>query len=141
MRDREMEVAREPVRRAGQLCRRVRQTLVTEEALAKSDRSPVTVADYASQAVFCESFESGHSSHDGSSRLMRELGTTRADYQEEIWDHVAGWLLVEEAVGRVTDITGQPVDFLRGRTLSANKGMVVTNGRLHEAVLKVLTGE
>lgn len=36
---------------AADLCERVRETLKTEDSLAKADRSPVTIADFASQAV------------------------------------------------------------------------------------------
>jgi len=126
---------------------------------------PITVSGNAdpAQAVFCESYESVHSSHHGSGRMMRTLGTTRppvrvdsqakyalvacgaagvylrlptrADYEEKIWDHAAGWLLVREAGGRVTDVNGKAIDFSRGRTLSSNSGLVVTNGHLHAAVL------
>jgi 3'-phosphoadenosine 5'-phosphosulfate (PAPS) 3'-phosphatase len=63
---------------------------------------------------------------------------TRADYQEKIWDHAAGMLLVEEAGGRVTDVTGRPLEFTHGRELSANRGVVATNGPLHDRVLEVL---
>jgi 3'(2'), 5'-bisphosphate nucleotidase len=65
---------------------------------------------------------------------------TRADYREKVWDHAAGVLIVEEAVGRVTDINGLPLDFSQGRELAANRGVIVTNGRLHERVLAALAG-
>ncbi|MBZ0258922.1 3'(2'),5'-bisphosphate nucleotidase [bacterium] len=47
----ERQVAIDAVRAASRLCQRVQQTLVTEETLTKKDRSPVTVADFGSQAV------------------------------------------------------------------------------------------
>ena len=118
------------------------------------------------QAVFCESFESGHSAHDVSARVTQALGSiatprrldsqakyavvatgegdvylrlpTKKGYEEKIWDHAAGALLVETAGGRVTDIHGKPLDFSRGRTLAANRGVVATNGKLHEAVLAAI---
>ena len=65
---------------------------------------------------------------------------TRADYQERIWDHAAGVLVVEEAGGRVTDVTGKPLDFSLGQTLQQNRGVVVTNHHVHERVLGALRG-
>lgn len=118
-------------------------------------------------AAFCESVESGHSAHDQSARIAETLGITRAsarldsqckyavvargeadiylrlptraDYEEKIWDHAAGALVVEEAGGTVTDITGAPLDFTQGRTLSRNKGIIATNGTLHPVVLAAIT--
>ena len=63
---------------------------------------------------------------------------TRADYREKIWDHAAGVLVVEEAGGTVTDIAGRPLEFTHGRELTANRGVVVTNGRLHDRVLDAI---
>ena len=63
---------------------------------------------------------------------------TRADYREKIWDHAAGVLIVAEAGGTVTDIHGKPLEFHHGRELVANRGVVVTNGRLHDRVLEAI---
>jgi len=63
---------------------------------------------------------------------------TKKDYREKIWDHAGGVLVVEEAGGRVTDIDGKPLEFTHGRELSANRGVVVTNGRLHNDVLRAI---
>jgi len=63
---------------------------------------------------------------------------TRADYLEKIWDHAAGALIVEEAGGTVTDITGRPLEFHHGRELAANRGVIVTNGRLHDRVIRTI---
>ncbi len=41
------------VRAASLICHSVQSQLVSEDSLAKKDRSPVTVADYASQALIC----------------------------------------------------------------------------------------
>lgn len=118
------------------------------------------------QAVFCESVESGHTSHDDAARVaaILEVSTspvrmdsqckyaavargdasvylrlpTRPDYQEKIWDHAAGAIIVEEAGGRVTDVAGRPLDFSLGRTLQANRGVVATNAHLHDAILSAL---
>ncbi|MCL2329795.1 MAG: 3'(2'),5'-bisphosphate nucleotidase [Phycisphaerae bacterium] len=126
---------------------------------------PIRVNDVAdaAAAVFCESVESGHSAHDHSARVAQLLGVTappyridsqckyaavargdasiylrlptRADYEEKIWDHAAGWAVITEAGGRVTDVAGRPLDFSLGRTLRHNKGVVATSGQIHDAVI------
>jgi 3'(2'), 5'-bisphosphate nucleotidase len=60
---------------------------------------------------------------------------TLADYEEKNWDHAAGWIIVKEAGGEVSDVRGQPLDFSLGRTLRRNKGVVATNGKLHPQVI------
>ena len=44
----------------------------------------------------------------------------------------------EEAGGRVTDLDGKTLDFSRGRTLAGNRGVVASNGELHDAALAAL---
>jgi 3'(2'), 5'-bisphosphate nucleotidase len=59
-------------------------------------------------------------------------------YREQVWDHAAGTLIVEEAGGRVTDLDGHPLDFNAGTRLLRNEGILVSNGRLHGAALQAL---
>ncbi|MCH8963219.1 MAG: hypothetical protein IH820_18365 [Bacteroidetes bacterium] len=120
----------------------------------------------AAQARLCESVESGHSSHDDAAAVAQRLGITtvpvrldsqakyavvargdaeiylrlptRPGYVEKIWDHAAGSLVVTEAGGVVTDVAGLPLAFHHGSTLRNNRGIVVTNGPLHAAVLAAL---
>jgi len=115
-----------------------------------------------------ESVESGHSKHDDAARIAQVLGIvepslridsqakyavlargeasvylrmpTRADYREKIWDHAAGALIVEEAGGRVTDVTGAPLDFSQGRALENNRGVVATCGAHHDRVISAIGG-
>lgn len=139
------------------------------ELLNQPDASqPVQTSSTASadQAVFCESVESGHSSHSASADIAATLGTTsepvrmdsqckyaavargeadlylrlptRPGYEEKIWDHAAGAYLVEAAGGTVTDIEGKPLDFSMGRTLKENRGVVASNGKFHSAVLDAI---
>jgi 3'(2'), 5'-bisphosphate nucleotidase len=54
----ELEVALRAVRAASRACRAVQQRLVKPETLQKRDKSPVTVADFASQAIVCAVLES-----------------------------------------------------------------------------------
>lgn len=60
------------------------------------------------------------------------------DYRENIWDHAAGALLVEEAGGRVTDVHGKPLDFYAGPRMLQNRGVVVSNGAIHDGVIAEL---
>ena len=119
-------------------------------------------------AQLVESVEAAHTDHSAHRRLAQALGIRqpmlrmdsqakyglvacgRADaylrlpapnapqYQECLWDHAAGALLVEEAGGRVSDIWGASLDFGQGRQLSGNRGVVASNGRLHDLVLDAL---
>ena len=57
---------------------------------------------------------------------------------EWMWDLAAGAILVEEAGGKVTDLDGKNLDFTRGRQLSANRGVLATNGWLHNACLEAI---
>jgi HAL2 family 3'(2'),5'-bisphosphate nucleotidase len=115
---------------------------------------------------FCESVEKEHSSHGDAARIAERLDIAAdpvrldsqakyavvargeaeaylrlpksADYVEKIWDHAGGAIVVEEAGGRVTDVMGHPLDLTRGRTLSENRGIVASNGALHEALLDAI---
>lgn len=142
--------------------------VVPLEAAASAEPQPVRVSGTtdASEARFCESVESGHSSHDDAAQVAERLGITadpvrldsqakyavvargeadiylrlptRPGYVEKIWDHAAGMLVVTEAGGTATDIHGAPLDFSRGYRLEANRGVIVTNGALHDDVLAAL---
>ncbi len=118
------------------------------------------------QARFCESVESAHSSHDDAVKLAEKLGITaaplrmdsqakyaavasgqaqiylrlptRTDYREYIWDHAAGMIAVTEAGGRVSDVYGRALDFSKGRRLEANRGIIATNGAVHDAVAEAV---
>jgi 3'(2'), 5'-bisphosphate nucleotidase len=69
---------------------------------------------------------------------LRLPSPQRPDYRETIWDHAAGSLIVEEAGGRVTDMYGQALDFSSGVRMHNNRGVVVSNGLLHQEVLAAL---
>ena len=118
------------------------------------------------EARFSESVESAHTSHSRSAVISRMLGITKpatrldsqakyvvvaggdADiymrlpsarrYVENIWDHAAGMLVVEEAGGRVTDVHGKDLDFSHGYQLIENKGVLVSNGNLHAKLLRAV---
>ncbi len=112
---------------------------------------------------FCESVESAHTSHSTAGKIAGIMGIRaepiRLDsqakynmvaageaeiymrlpsdrhYVENIWDHAAGALLVEEAGGCVTDVHGKQLDFGLGYQLKANRGIIATNGLVHESLL------
>jgi 3'(2'), 5'-bisphosphate nucleotidase len=67
--------------------------------------------------------------------LLRLISPKQPNYKEKIWDQAAGSIIVTEALGKVTDLDGKPLDFSHGRSLDANRGILATNGPLHEALL------
>lgn len=71
---------------------------------------------------------------------LRLPSAKHPDYREKIWDHAAGSLVITEAGGRVTDMFGRPLDFASGPEMVHNRGVVASNGLLHPAVLKALSG-
>ncbi len=131
-------------------------------------RVHVSAVSDPSGARFCESVESGHSSQSDAQKVAQQLGITaepvrmdsqakyatvargeasiylrlptRADYVEKIWDHGAGMIVVSEAGGRVTDVAGKPLDFTHGRTLASNRGVIATNGSIHDVVVAAVQG-
>lgn len=129
------------------------------------EATKIKFADISSteEATFCESVEAGHSSHDTQAQIAKALGITKppvrmdsqakytsiargdgdiylrlpvsAGYQEKIWDHAAGNVIITEAGGVVTDQDGKPLDFGVGRTLLNNQGVVAASKSIHAQVL------
>jgi 3'(2'), 5'-bisphosphate nucleotidase len=121
-----------------------------------------------SEAVITESVEPDHADHLAHRRLVQKLNISKPSlrmdsqakygvlargevtlylrvpssaepgYKENIWDHAAGSIIAEEAGGRVTDVRGRRLDFSSGIKMEENHGILVSNGILHEAVLKAL---
>lgn len=117
---------------------------------------------------FVESYESSHSDKETQLAIAKRLGITAPpqqmdsqvkygivaaggaeiylriphpaspDYREKIWDHAAGSLIVEEAGGRVSDVDGRRLDFSKGKMLKDNRGILATNGAVHERVLEII---
>jgi len=126
----------------------------------------VTRVTDPSKASFCESVEKAHSSQSDSAKVAERLGIsvppyridsqckyaavargdasiylrlpTKKGYEEKIWDHAAGSIVITEAGGRVTDVRGRDLDFSLGRTLRDNLGVIVTNGAVHDAVRRAV---
>jgi 3'(2'), 5'-bisphosphate nucleotidase len=121
-----------------------------------------------SEALFTESVEPDHADHLFHQRLAQKLNIVKPSlrmdsqakygivargeatlylrvpspsepgYKENIWDHAGGSIIAEEAGGKVTDTLGNPLDFSSGVKMEKNHGILVTNGILHEIVLKAL---
>jgi 3'(2'), 5'-bisphosphate nucleotidase len=66
---------------------------------------------------------------------MRLPWKEKLDYRENIWDHAAGAIIVEEAGGRVTDMNGSALNFAIAPQLVENHGIIASRGELHAAVL------
>lgn len=62
----------------------------------------------------------------------------RADYRENIWDHAAGAIIVEEAGGKVSDMDGKTLNYGDNEKMLDNRGIIVSNGPIHEQVLEAL---
>ncbi|MCY3683177.1 MAG: 3'(2'),5'-bisphosphate nucleotidase [Gemmatimonadetes bacterium] len=117
---------------------------------------------------FAESVESSHSDHDAHKAVARAVGiessslrmdsqvkygaVARGDaalylrlpspeypgYRENIWDHAAGALIVEEAGGEVSDMFGRPLDFVSAAQMEDNRGVVVSAREIHARVIDAL---
>lgn len=63
-------------------------------------------------------------------------------YEERIWDHAPGALLIHESGGICTDMWGKELNFGIGRTLKGNDGIVAAGKDIHpkavEAVKKAI---
>ena len=131
----------------------------------------VSKVENPSEAIFTESIEPDHADHLFHQQLARKLkilkpslrmdsqvkygivargeatlylrvpSPSELGYKEKIWDHAAGSIIAEEAGGKVTDVLGHPLDFSYGIKMEKNDGIMVTNGILHDVVLKALQTE
>ncbi len=72
----------------------------------------------------------------GDADLYLRLPRMHSTRPHMIWDHAPGASLVYAAGGTVTDVDGSPLDFAQGKTLAKNRGMIVSNGKIHDAVVR-----
>ena len=136
---------------------------LTNGTLAASKAISMRPVPDITHAVFCEGVEAAHSAQGDNAAVASRLGITspsvrldsqakycsiargagdiylrlpvKKSYQEKIWDHAAGDLLVREAGGQVTDIYGHRLDFSKGRTLVSNTGVVAAPKAIHSRVI------
>ena len=93
----EMDIAVRAVTAAAEVCRTVQAALISDQTVAKKDRSPVTVADFASQAVVCRFISNAFSSDpivaEEDSEWLREdeAADIRAKVTEQAGGIVPGW--------------------------------------------------
>jgi 3'(2'), 5'-bisphosphate nucleotidase len=100
--EKELRAALEAVRGAARVCRAVQERLITRDTLEKRDKSPVTVADFASQAIVCGLLEQVFP-HDA---VVGEEGSAELRTPEN-----AG--LLASVVGAVSGELGRPTDTQR----------------------------
>jgi 3'(2'), 5'-bisphosphate nucleotidase len=132
------------------------------EGEAAPVRLTVAACASASEARYAESLEAAHSAQDEAARIGELLGITapplrldsqakyalvargdasiylripRGGYIENIWDHAAGSIIVEEAGGLVSDIEGASLDWGRGRRLEGNRGIIAAPASIHAEVV------
>lgn len=112
-----------------------------------------------------EGVEKGHSSHGLQGLIKQNLGISQPSvnldsqakycalakgdaeiylrlpkdpkYREKIWDHAAGYLLVKESGGKVTDIYGNDLNFGYGRTLNS-QGVIAATTTVHSAIISTI---
>lgn len=136
--------------------------------LSGGEAQKISVMKGSENLCFVESVESGHGNQDQQSAIAQAVGISAPslrmdsqakyaavaagqaalylrlpspktpDYREKIWDHAAGTIVVEEAGGTVTDMTGKPLDFTKGAKLVDNQGVIVSNGEMHDKVIAAL---
>ncbi|WWC70087.1 3'(2'),5'-bisphosphate nucleotidase [Kwoniella pini CBS 10737] len=60
------------------------------------------------------------------------------EYNEKIWDHASGSLLIAESGGICTDMFGKPLNFGVGRTLNNNEGIVAAGKDIHSKAVEAV---
>jgi len=120
-----------------------------------------------SEIKVCEGVEKGHSSHDDQLKIKQFIGIpvdqtlnldsqvkycalskglaelylrlpVSSSYQEKIWDHAAGNILITESGGVVTDMSGNQLDFGKGRILYSS-GVIASSKQFHDKVIEAIT--
>lgn len=71
----------------------------------------------------------------GDAELYLRLPNLKSNRPHSTWDHAAGAALILAGGGMATDVDGSPLDFASGATMARTRGMVVTNGVIHQRVL------
>jgi len=67
----------------------------------------------------------------GLSYIAEGKAEVEVEYNDKLWDFAAGLLLVKEAGGRVSDLSG-------GKWNIKTKGYVASNGRIHKEILALI---
>jgi 3'(2'), 5'-bisphosphate nucleotidase len=113
------------------------------------------IAHYIQQQQQPQTSSSSSSTNDTSSLLVRMdsqvkhgviargdaeyyMRLPKKEYIEYKWDHAAGYVIIQEAGGMMTDTYGQTIDFsLKGNQLSPHvRGVLMSNGgRFHQSLV------
>jgi 3'(2'), 5'-bisphosphate nucleotidase len=123
----EQTVALAAVLAAGRMCQRIQTELLDSSAISKADDSPVTVADFAAQAVICRmlaeqfpgdpivaeesSTDLGSHAHDA---LMQQLTRAIAREQPATPAEIRAWIDRGQGQGGARFWTLDPLDGTRG---------------------------
>lgn len=153
-RDQQLAAAVEAVRAASRVCIAVQKALVSADTLEKKDKSPVTVADFASQAIICSKLvaalpgdrvvgeEDSAELREGEQRALRaavtekvcgELGTSASESQVLDWIDLGGADATGDRYWTLDPIDGTK-GFLRGEQYAVALGLIEDG----EVVLGVL---
>jgi 3'(2'), 5'-bisphosphate nucleotidase len=124
-------------------CRTSRESRLCESSEASHGDRSTTLKVFASldlQHEFihldgqCKYCVVGAGGAEGNMRLPPE------GYVEKVWDHVPGGHFIMEAGGEMTDLSGQRLDFSRGRVLSTSvTGILASNSIMHTVILEAIT--
>jgi len=143
-----LNIALNAVRSASNICKKIQAQLVSEDALTKKDRSPVTIADFASQAIICKTLKS----HFPDIPIMGEedAHSLRQDENKPLLDKISqflpGWSQdeildsIDQGGSEATDYfwTVDPIDgtkgFLRGEQYAVALALL-KNGQVELGVL------
>uniref|UniRef100_A0A7S2H9D6 3'(2'),5'-bisphosphate nucleotidase n=1 Tax=Helicotheca tamesis TaxID=374047 RepID=A0A7S2H9D6_9STRA len=136
----------------------------SQESLLDSDdneQSKTVRVSHDSKSMM-QSFEASHSNHSTQEHVAKQIGLENiirmdsqakyamvasghaslylrlSDYKQNIWDHAAGTIVVQEAGGKVSDRNGKPLNFCVAKRMNENDSVLVSNGRIHEEVLTAL---
>jgi 3'(2'), 5'-bisphosphate nucleotidase len=139
----EIQHAQHAIVRAAILCRQIQREMVKPASAQKADRSPVTVADYASQAIICQGLGAafpddpvvaeetsvGLRAPDQAAMLRHVTGYVRQSLPEATAGDVCTWIDYGGAAPGPRFWTLDPVDgtkgFLRGEQYAVALALIV----------------
>ncbi|MEQ8675821.1 MAG: inositol monophosphatase family protein [Aggregatilineales bacterium] len=73
----------------------------------------------------------------GDAELYLRLSRLKSTRPHMVWDHLPGALMVTNAGGTVSGLSGEPLDYSRGKVLH-NEGVIATNGQIHDEVVEAV---
>ena len=111
--EQELKTAIDAVTKASELCRKVQHTLCGEETVAKKDRSPVTIADFGSQALIISEIQQAFPDNsvvgEEEAGVLRNDAEMRAKVYDLVKEHVPN--IDEAEMLDAIDHGSKPTDF------------------------------